>query len=164
MERVTVVIEGEMPHRVKKFRNAFDEKSRCLVFRGKELSLLQIYLIWKASGDADVEGGDSRRLYKFTHNHFDLNAFSKMRVFIAVYFTSETTIKIINDNCKHDPFDTMKDFEPLIELLNLIDILISIMNEIKFSKGKNRNVYLIDEPRHRNEAYVFAIVRVFAEW
>jgi hypothetical protein len=57
-KRMTVVIGGEMPHWVKKSRNAFDKKSRGLVFRGKERSLLRIYNIWKASGDADVKGGD----------------------------------------------------------------------------------------------------------
>ena len=69
-KRVTIVIGGEMPHWVKKFRNAFDNKSRCLVFRGKEMSLLQVYNIWKASGDADVKGGAGLRLYKFTHVPF----------------------------------------------------------------------------------------------
>ena len=163
-KRVTVVIGGEMPHWVKKFRNAFDNKSRCLVFRGKKMSLLQIYNIWKASGDADVKGGAGLRLYKFTHDHFNLNAFSKMRVFLAVQFTSQTAIKMIKDHCEHDPVDTIKEFEPMIELLNLVDRLIDIMNGIDFSKGKKRNVSFIDKPRHRHVAELFDILRVFAEW
>ena len=57
-KRVTVVIVGEMPHWVKKSRNSFDNKSRGLVFPGKDTSLLQIYLIWKASGGVDVKGGN----------------------------------------------------------------------------------------------------------
>ena len=56
-KNVTVVIGRENPHWVKEFRNAFDNKYCGLDFCGKEMSLLQVYHIWKASGDVDVKGG-----------------------------------------------------------------------------------------------------------
>ena len=72
-KKVTVVVGGEMPHWVKKFRNAFDNTSRKLNFRGKDMSCGQIYNVWKASGDADIKGGAGLRKYTFTHDHFNLN-------------------------------------------------------------------------------------------
>ena len=36
------------------------------------------------SGDADVTGGAGLRQYKFTLDHFKLDAHLKMRVFLAV--------------------------------------------------------------------------------
>ena len=94
-DKVTIIIGGEMPHWVKKFRNAFENESRELTFRGKPMNLNQLYEMWKASGDADVVGGASVRLYKFTHDHFKLNAYLKMRVFLAVQIPSQTMITMI---------------------------------------------------------------------
>ena len=47
------------------------------------MSLEKIYNVWKASGDADTSVGAVRR-YNKTHDHFNLNAYLKMRVFIAL--------------------------------------------------------------------------------
>ena len=46
-DKVKIVIGGEMPHWVKKFRNAMDNKSRDLQFRGKKINLPMIYDVWQ---------------------------------------------------------------------------------------------------------------------
>ena len=71
--KVTIVVGGEMPHWGKKFRNALDNKSRELIFRGKSLSLSKIGHVWQVSGDADASVGSVWRHNK-THDHFNLNA------------------------------------------------------------------------------------------
>ena len=77
-EKVTIVIGGEMPHWVRKFRNAFDNDGRELTFCGIIMELQTLYEIWLASGYADVTGGASLRKYKFTHDYFKLDAYLKM--------------------------------------------------------------------------------------
>ena len=88
-----------MPHWVKKFRNAFDNDSRMLEFKGKDMNLEMCYEAWVASSDADVLGGSKIRQYKFTHDHFKLNPYLKMRVFLAIQFTSMTMIKMLKNHC-----------------------------------------------------------------
>ena len=95
---IIIVIGGEMPHWGKKFRNAFDNKSRDLLFRGKLMNLPMIAKIWETSGDADSSVGLVRR-YTFTQDHFNLNAYLKTRVFLAFQIPSQTTIGMIKDHC-----------------------------------------------------------------
>ena len=71
-----------MPHWGKKLHNAFDNKSCNLTFRGKKMNLQMLNEVWQANGDADISVGLIRR-YKFTHNHFNLNSYLKIRVFLA---------------------------------------------------------------------------------
>ena len=52
----------------------------------------------------------------------------------------------------------------MIELFDKVDRLIDIMNGCDFSKGKCRNVEVIDEPKHRHINELFDILRVFVEW
>ncbi|KAL9190117.1 hypothetical protein ACHAXT_007328 [Thalassiosira profunda] len=87
-----------MPHWGKKFRNAFDNESRDLHFRGKKMSLEMIRDIWLASGDADTTVGLVRR-YNKTRDHFNLNSYLKMRVFLALQIPSQNTIQMIRDFC-----------------------------------------------------------------
>ena len=160
---IVVLVGGEMPHWVKKFRNAFENKTRGLVFRGQPMDLETLYVIWKTSGDMDVDGGSKLRRYKFTHDHFDLNAFTKMRVFLAVQFASQTMIRMIRDYCDGRPGELPK-FEPLLELLNAVDRLVDIMNGINKSKGEFRNVEPIDSPTHRHVRELLNILKLFVEW
>ena len=74
---VTIVIGGDMPHWVKKFRNAFENKSCQLTFRGKKMDLSMIYDVWHESGDASTVTGSLRK-YNKTHDHFNPNAYLKM--------------------------------------------------------------------------------------
>ena len=110
----------------------------------------QIYNILKASGDTDIKGGAVLQMCTFTHDHFNLNAFSKIRVFLAVQITSQTTIRMIKDYCENDPIDNIADFAPMIELFDRVDRLIGIMNGCDFSKGKTHDVQIIDGPTHRH--------------
>jgi hypothetical protein len=77
-----IFIGGEMPHWAKKFRNALDSKKRNLTFRGKSFYLNDLYDVWVATGDGDVSGGCFARKYKFGAEHFQLNSYNKMRVFL----------------------------------------------------------------------------------
>ena len=160
---VTVLIGGEMPHWVKKFRNAFENKSRSLVFRGQNMSLQTLYRIWKSSGDADVRSGAGIRKYKFTHDHFDLNSFLKMRVFLAMNVFSQTMKRMITDHCIRDPKDQLEDFKPMIDLIDAVDRLVDIVNGINISKGKFRNVQQIDCPMHPHILELFWILELFVE-
>ena len=102
------------------------------------MNLETLYDIWKTSGDMDVGGSSKLRRYKFTHDHFDLNAFTKMRVFLAVQMASQTMRRMLMDYCNDRPRELPK-FEPLLELLNAVDRLVDIMNGINKSKRKIRN-------------------------
>ena len=61
-----------------------------------------LYNIWLASGDADCRFASSLRKYIFTHDHFNLNVYLKMRVFLAIQIPSQTCIKMIRDHCDSD--------------------------------------------------------------
>lgn len=163
-KKITVIIGGEMPHWGKKFRNAFDNKSRTLIFGGMEMSLELIYRIWLASADADVMGGATVRKLKFTHDHFNLNSYLKMRVFLALQIPSQNTIKMIRDHCANPSnLANIEDFQPMIDLFNKVDRLVDIMNGTGF-KGKDRKVELINKPRHHHIFELFDILKMFEEW
>ena len=162
---VFIVIGGEMPHWVKKFWNKFENKSRNLSFRGKDMNLEKIYSIWLASGDADVTGGAAIRKYKFTHDHFVLNAYLKMRVFLAVQIPSQTTIQMIKDNCNcNENLADIEDYEPMIEIFNHVDRLVDVMNGVGFKNGKDRNVELINSPTHSHILELFDALCIFEDW
>lgn len=119
------------------------------------------YEIWKASGDYSLSQSSLRK-YKFTHDHFLLDAYLKMRVFLAVQFTSGTMVKMITDHCNDaSNFAKVEDYQPMIELLKAVDRLIDIMNG---KRSKARNAELIDHPRHAYIEELFGILRLFEEW
>ena len=165
MLEVIIVIGGEMPHWVKKFRNAFDNKSRDLKFRGKAMALVMIYEIWLASGDQRMNVTASLRRYIFTHDHFNLNAYLKMRVFLAVQIPSATCIRMIKDHCEDTSNDAViADYQPMIDLFTKVDRLVDIWNGTNHKKGKVRNVELINKPKHRHITELFDVLRLFEEW
>mmetsp|Transcript_33560 Transcript_33560/g.57027 ORF Transcript_33560/g.57027 Transcript_33560/m.57027 type:complete len:436 (+) Transcript_33560:75-1382(+) len=167
--RITIVIGGEMPHWGKKFSNAFDNKSCKLTFRGKEMALEIIYEIWKASGDADTSVGLVRR-YNKTHDHFKLNAYLKMRVFLALQIPSQNTIGMINDYCDPDQYEdgeevpSINEFAPMIAIFEKVDRLVDIMNGRSYKNGKDKDVELINSPTHRHIEELFDVLRIFVEW
>ena len=164
-DKITIVIGGEMPHWVKKFRNAFDNDSRELSYNGMIMQLNTLYEIWLASGDANVTGGASLRKYKFTHDHFKLDAYLKMRVFLSMQFCSQTMIRMIKDYCNNpNNFTSVSEFQPMIDLFEAVDRLVDIMNGTGFKNGRNRNVELLNHPHHRHIIELFGILRVFASW
>ena len=52
----------------------------------------------------------------------------------------------------------------MIDLINHIDRLVDIMNGTSYSKGKDRDVERINEPRHRHIFELFDVLRMFEEW
>lgn len=158
-KNVTIVIGGEMPHWVKKFRNAFDNKSRTLIYRKKEMNLSMIYDVWRASGDSDVFAGSFVRKYNKTHDHFNLNAYLKMRVFLAVQIPSQNTITMLKAESGND-----EQYAPMIELFEAVDRLVDIMNGTGYKNGKNKNVGLINTPTHHHMIELFGILQTFEGW
>ena len=154
-----------MPHWGKKFRNAFDNKSRELSFRGKSMSLEKI----KASGNAGTSVGAVRR-YNKTHDHFNLNTYLKMRVFIALQIPSQTTNTMLKDHCDPDEYEegetvpNIKEYQPMIDVFEKVIRLVDIMNGCSYKRGTNKDVELINNPRHRHIKELFDVVLIFEEW
>ena len=73
---VLIFVGGDMPHWVKKFRNALDNKKRHLTFCGKTFNLAILKAIWEDMSDADITSGGLQE-YKFTFEHFTLNSYNK---------------------------------------------------------------------------------------
>ena len=162
-KRVMVIVGGEMPHWGKKFRNAFDNKTRNLVFRGMEMNLKMIHEMWKSTDDYSITSSAHVRLYKFTRDHFVLNAYLKMRVFLALQIPSQTTIKMIKDHCDTFGINVAK-YQPMIDLFNNVDRLVDIMNGKAFQGSKDKDVQLIDCPKHSHITELFDVLRLFEEW
>ena len=154
---------------VKQNRNAYDNKSRELSFRGKSMSLEKIYHVWQASGDADTSVGEVRR-YNKTHDHFNLNAYLKMRVFLALQIPSQSTITMLKDHCDPDEYEAgesipnIKEYQPMIDIFEKVDRLVDIMNGRSYKSGKDKDVELINTPRHRHIKELFDVVLLFEEW
>ncbi|KAL7455841.1 hypothetical protein ACHAWC_008195 [Mediolabrus comicus] len=167
---IIIVIGGEMPHWVKKFRNAMDSNTRDLTYGGEEINLRRIYNIWLASGDGDVATGAGIRRYNKTHDHFRLDSYLKMRVFLAVQIPSQNTIQMIRDYCNpehHDAGDEVEEegeFENTIKIFDSVDRLVDIMNGTGYKNSKDKKVELMDKPNHRHIKELFDILRVFEDW
>ena len=165
---ILVFIGGEMPHWAKKFRNALDNKKRELTFRDKRLSLSDLYDIWIASGDGDVSGGCFVKKYKFGVEHFRLNSYNKMRVFLAVQIMSLTMIEMIRDVCK--PIEEggrgydIGQYSSVIEIFTAVNRLVDIMNGKAMNGNKFLDVELIDQPTHRHTEELLKILKLFTEW
>jgi hypothetical protein len=150
-ENVTILFGGDMPHWVKKFRNAFDNKSRELTYRGRIMRLAALKLIWEATESP----GSNLCKTRFTYDYFELDSYKKMRVFLATGFASDSMIDMIHDYCgvgKEDGAgkDNVKNYEGLIQLLSAVNRLVDICNAYdanqKTESQRPRNVYPIDRP------------------
>ena len=138
-----------MPHWVKKFRNATDSKKRELIFRGKVFSLKILEEIWSKLGDGDISSRCDVRRYKVGKEHFKLNSYNKMRVFLAVQIPSQTTIKMANDDG-----GKKEDYAGMLELFEKVDWLVDIINVTK----RERRVEYINCPRHK---YLYELFSIF---
>ena len=99
---VKIFIGGEMPHWVKKFCNAIDNRSRYVQFCGKPIKLSMMKDAWVASGDANLQKASLRK-YKHTWSHFPpMNSYEKMCVFLALQITSQTTIDMLSEFCSKE--------------------------------------------------------------
>jgi hypothetical protein len=95
-ENIKIIFCGDMPHLVKKIRNVFDNKSRTLTYHGRIMKLAMIHDIWK---EMETKGPALRK-YHFAADHFELDSYKKMRVFLAVQVLSQTTINMITEYCQ----------------------------------------------------------------
>ena len=97
-EAIVIFIGADMPHWVKKVRNAMDNKqTRDLSFNGCGLMLERLYGIHKTMNDCEITSRADVRMYKFGEEHFTLNSYNKMRVFLAMHILSQNVIRMIRD-------------------------------------------------------------------
>ena len=164
-EDIKIMIGSDMPHWVKKFRNAFDNKKKKLTFRGKRMSLQMIFAIWNTT----ISAGSELRLNHLSIDHFHLDSYKKMTVWRAVQITSQTTIMMIKDCCEqtNNNFD-IDNYQPMIDLFDKVDRLIDICNsydENQITKsGRRRNVRKLNHPTHDHVRELFEVLKLFEQW
>jgi hypothetical protein len=69
-EDVIILFGGDMPHWVKKFRNAFDNKSRELTYNGQIMKRAALKKIWELSESS----GSNFWKTRFTYDYFELDS------------------------------------------------------------------------------------------
>jgi hypothetical protein len=168
LSNIHKALAWELAHWAKKFRNALDSKKRNLTFCGKSFCLNDLYDVWVASGDGDVSGGCFARKYKFGAEHFQLNSYNKMRVFLAVQIMSLTMIKMIEDVCKPVAeggrgYDISK-YSSAIEVFRSVNHLVDIMNGKPMNGAVHLDVDKIDKPTHRHCKELLEILKLFTTW
>ena len=160
-DHIKIFIGGEMPHWVKKFRNAMDSKNKILCWQGCEFSLKLFEDMWKLMNDSGVAGRNDVRVYKFGNEHFNLNSYNKMRVFLAVQIPSQTMIRLIKDCCEAHPDDyDLEAYEPVIEIFDKVDRLVDIINATR----RDLKVEYIDGPQHKHIFELFSVLQLFQLW
>lgn len=162
-EEVTILFGGDMPHWVKKFRNAFDNKSRELTYRGRIMRLAALKHIWEATESPDTQ----LRKTRFTYDYFELDSYKKMRVFLAAGFASNSMIDMIKDYCGEDE-EELNKYDGLIELLSAVDRLVDICNaygaKSTTESKRERDAVPIDCPRHRHVLELLSTLQLFEQW
>lgn len=116
--------------------------------------------IWSKLGDGDISSRCDVRRYKVGKEHFKLNSYNKMRVFLAVQIPSQTTIKMVNDYCELPDGGKKEDYAGMLELFEKVDRLVDIINVTK----RERRVEYISCPRHKHVYELFSILQLFEEW
>ena len=126
------------------------------------MNLAMIYNdnVWQQSGDADTVSASVRK-YNKTHDHFNLNAYLKMRVFLAAQVQSQNTITMLKQECDNEE---LKNFAPMIQIFEAVDRLVDIMNGVGYKNCKDKNVELIDCPYHYHMTELFDILKTFEQW
>jgi len=162
-EGITILFGGDMPHWVKKFRNAFDNKSRMLTYNRRVMRLAMLQEIWEQTESP----GSNLRKTRFTYDFFELDSYKKMRVFLATGFASNSMVDMIRDYCA-DGNGNIEQYESWIELLLSVDRLVDICNgygvEQKTHSKRFRNAGPIDKPRHEMVLELLKILQLFESW
>ena len=115
---VKIFFGSDMPHLVKKIRNAMDNKSRELVFRDSDISLRRLEEIWMMSQTP----GLYLRGNHLGVDHFQLDAYKMMHVFLAVQVMSQTAWSMIIKYCDKNDMPMKKIIEGCLRfLIRLID-------------------------------------------
>jgi hypothetical protein len=113
--------------------------------------------------------GSGLRKTHFGYDHFELDAYKKMRVFLAVQVMSQSAINMIKECCADEDNDEdIDNFKGMIELFTKINRLVDICNgygaEQRTKSDNRRDVEKIDHPKHRHILELFDILRVVEEW
>ena len=147
-----------MPHWVKKVVNRLEGSSTQtskvnLMFRGQSLSLNMIKKVWLW----DDEGFSTIRKTVLTEDHFYKNAYSRMRVHLAVQVLSASVVSLINRYAKE--FDVEDEYRPLKEIIQSCDRLVDIWNA-----NYSKKCCCIDSPDHSHLKELHSIMLLFYEW
>ena len=108
-------------------------------------------------------------LLRRTHlgiDHFLLDSYKKMRVFLAVQIMSQSTRSMIIEHCKRSTYANIEEYQGLLDLFDKVDRLVDICNardenEITKSKTK-RNIQKIDHPKHKHLYELFDVLSIEA--
>jgi hypothetical protein len=148
---------GDMPHLIKKIVNAlertdFPTSKTNLRFEGQPLSLKMIEEVWIES--TAQAGGGALRQSKLTHEHFHKDPALRMRVYLAVQITSDSTVRM----CEEYATDQDK-YAPLIKILRIVNKVVDIMNG-KAEKGMSK----LDSPMHEYLDVLLETIKIFTKW
>ena len=159
-DKLKIFVGGEMPHWVKKIVNCLerscDEKTKVkLRFRGQNMSLDMIKQAWLW----DDEGFGSTRKTVLTEDHFYKNAYSRMRVHLAVQVVSESVAVLIDRYCKEMGAEITKKYASLKTIVLACDQLVDIWNA-----NHSKKCECIDSPTHPHVKELHCILLLFAEW
>ena len=149
-----------MPHLIKKVVNRLekscDKKSKVtLTFRGQSMSLDMIKQAWLW----DDEGFGSTRKTVLTEDHFYKNAYSRMRVHLAVQVVSESVSYLIDRYCNEMGELTATKYASLKTIVLACDRLVDIWNA-----NHSKKCECINSPVHPHVKELHCILLLFAEW
>jgi hypothetical protein len=160
------VIE-DMPHVVKRIVNAMESSSnpqtdRKLNWDGNPLELWTIRQVWEAVGGRSLRLQDT----KLTMKHFVKDAYSRMRVYLAVQVLSRSVVEMIRE-ARDDPEVYLPHesemYDTLIELATHVNDMVDIVN------GRSRERYEFTAHWTPDNAYeiqkkLLGILSWFSEW
>ena len=159
-EGIKVFIGGEMPHLIKKIVNRLENscgvKSKVsLKFRGQLMSLDMIKTAWLW----EDEGFGSTRKTILTEDHFHKNAYSRMRVHLAVQVVSESVAILINRYTKEMGVDMASKYASLKTIVLACDRLVDIWNA-----NYSKKIECINSPNHDHVKELHIILLLFSKW
>ena len=117
---------------------------------------------WLSCGDTSMLSSTLRK-YKFTSEHFQLNSYTQIRVYLVVQFTSKSMIACITEYCENNEVG-IDGYTPMLELLAKVDQLIYIVNTTGMRNGKEKGCTPIDSPEHGHISELLGIVKFFEDW
>ena len=135
-----------------------NKHARDLSFHGCGLMLDRLYDVHKQLNDSEVVSRADLRVYKFGAEHFNLNSFNKMRVFLAMHILSQTMVRMIKDFCEQDD-EYIEEWSALIDVLERIDRLVDICNA-----RLDRGAECLNCPQHKQIFELFSVLQLFEEW
>ena len=114
--------------------------------------------LWQKMGDCEIGVHTDIRVYKFSTEHFKLNSYNKIRVFLTVHICSQTMIRMIWNYCElYEDGDT-EEWDTVIKVLEKIDRTVDIIN-CRWDRG----VDYIDCLQHKHIYELFAVHQLFEE-